>query len=261
MAVAQLVRAPGCGPGGRGFKSPRSPHRTPGRDRGRVARRPAPLAQRQSNGLLIRRFRVRIPGGAPESAGQCPVRSFVLWTRVLGSRELLIATRAPGLPVESVCSGVGAFAPWRRTAGCRSVSVSEASLSAKQRPNPVRSWGRIETRRVEARDPPGTQVLCDLRTTEGRRQHALTAPSRGIRATPESTASAPSGRDVLNRAGRGRRSLRIACAPTTEVSVVTPMAASLGGTRTGAQAIPRGLRERHTSPIQNRLSSTYTMAS
>ena len=26
MAVAQLVRAPGCGPGGRGFESPRSPH-------------------------------------------------------------------------------------------------------------------------------------------------------------------------------------------------------------------------------------------
>ena len=26
VAVAQLVRAPGCGPGGRGFKSPRSPH-------------------------------------------------------------------------------------------------------------------------------------------------------------------------------------------------------------------------------------------
>ena len=26
VAVAQLVRAPGCGPGGRGFESPRSPH-------------------------------------------------------------------------------------------------------------------------------------------------------------------------------------------------------------------------------------------
>ena len=26
VAVAQLVRAPGCGPGGRGFKSPQPPH-------------------------------------------------------------------------------------------------------------------------------------------------------------------------------------------------------------------------------------------
>ena len=26
MAIAQLVRAPGCGPGGRGFKSPWPPH-------------------------------------------------------------------------------------------------------------------------------------------------------------------------------------------------------------------------------------------
>lgn len=26
VGVAQLVRAPGCGPGGRGFKSLRSPH-------------------------------------------------------------------------------------------------------------------------------------------------------------------------------------------------------------------------------------------
>jgi hypothetical protein len=34
VAVAQLVRAPGCGPGGRGFESPRSPHaRAPGGER------------------------------------------------------------------------------------------------------------------------------------------------------------------------------------------------------------------------------------
>ena len=51
VAVAQLVRAPRCGRGRRGFESPRSPQ--------------APLAQWQSNGLLIRRFWVRIPGGAP----------------------------------------------------------------------------------------------------------------------------------------------------------------------------------------------------
>ena len=30
VAVAQLARAPGCGPGGRGFETPRSPHRGPG---------------------------------------------------------------------------------------------------------------------------------------------------------------------------------------------------------------------------------------
>ena len=39
VGVAQLVRAPGCGPGGRGFESPRSPHRI-----GPWAT-PAPLAQ------------------------------------------------------------------------------------------------------------------------------------------------------------------------------------------------------------------------
>ena len=72
MAVAQLVRAPGCDPGGRGFE----PRRPPSVLRA-TAVRPyhpgnyrrlqfhAPLAQRQSNGLLIRRFWVRIPGGAP----------------------------------------------------------------------------------------------------------------------------------------------------------------------------------------------------
>ena len=41
VAVAQLVRAPGCGPGGRGFKSPRSPS-----FRRRLAGRPARLTGR-----------------------------------------------------------------------------------------------------------------------------------------------------------------------------------------------------------------------
>ena len=59
VAVAQSVRAPGCGPGGRGFDSPRSPKPL------------ASLAARasssiwQSIGLLIRRFWVRVPGGVP----------------------------------------------------------------------------------------------------------------------------------------------------------------------------------------------------
>ena len=75
VAVAQLVRAPGCGPGGRGFKSPRSPQRSYERSTARASSSTlaaAPLAQRQSNGLLIRRFRVRIPRGAPERPGQGP---------------------------------------------------------------------------------------------------------------------------------------------------------------------------------------------
>src|SRR5206468_9375839 len=55
-----------------GFESPRSPHYT--------APLPshAPLAQWQSNGLLIRRFWVRIPGGAPPNE-QWDVRSAALY--------------------------------------------------------------------------------------------------------------------------------------------------------------------------------------
>ena len=41
---------------------------------GRYYRVPAPLAQRQSNGLLIRRFWVQIPGGAPRGLGGGQVR-------------------------------------------------------------------------------------------------------------------------------------------------------------------------------------------
>src|SRR3990172_5029316 len=64
VAVAQVVRAPGCGPGGWGFKSPRSPESL----RFAVARlRRASSSIWQSNGLLIRRFRVRVPGGPPVS--------------------------------------------------------------------------------------------------------------------------------------------------------------------------------------------------
>jgi hypothetical protein len=83
VAVAQSVRASGCGPEGRGFNSPRSPQ--PGRRLRCLARgsgeclgsrlRHAPLAQWQSNGLLIRRFRVRIPGGARRVAGQTLIPS------------------------------------------------------------------------------------------------------------------------------------------------------------------------------------------
>ena len=67
VGVAQLVRASGCGPGGRGFNSPRSPHPGAGCTGSPVhsAADCAPLAQRQSSGLLIHWFWVRIPGGAP----------------------------------------------------------------------------------------------------------------------------------------------------------------------------------------------------
>ena len=73
VAVAQLVRAPGCGPGGRGFKSPRSPSfprgSRPGDRLGFTFGR-ASSSIWQSNGLLIRRFWVRVPGGAPGQAHQ-----------------------------------------------------------------------------------------------------------------------------------------------------------------------------------------------
>ena len=69
---SSVGRAPVCGTGGRGFEPRRSPQVAGG---GRCfvpytaaapsRRGDAPLAQRQSNGLLIRRFWVRNPGGAP----------------------------------------------------------------------------------------------------------------------------------------------------------------------------------------------------
>ena len=70
-------RAPGCDPGGWGFKSPWPPQRSNangltgcGRFVGWYPARPlASLAQWQSSGLLIHWFWVRIPGEAPRSSG------------------------------------------------------------------------------------------------------------------------------------------------------------------------------------------------
>ena len=61
VTVAQLVRAPGCGPGGRGFNSPRSPRR----------RQPVMYPPRSSRGLGRRPFtpvtRVQIPYAVPST--------------------------------------------------------------------------------------------------------------------------------------------------------------------------------------------------
>ncbi len=62
VAVAQLVRAPGCGPGGRGFKSPRSPHCTPGR-RSRV--RVAHSDRASSSTAEQRTLNPQVPGSNP----------------------------------------------------------------------------------------------------------------------------------------------------------------------------------------------------
>ena len=68
---SSVGRAPVCGTGGRGFEPRRSPQVAGGGRRfvpytaaAPPRRSDAPLAQRQSNGLLIRRFWVRNPGGA-----------------------------------------------------------------------------------------------------------------------------------------------------------------------------------------------------
>ncbi len=50
-----------------------------------------PLAQRQSNGLLIRRFRVRIPGGPPASVTKTPARAragVAVWRRFAHTSEI-----------------------------------------------------------------------------------------------------------------------------------------------------------------------------
>src|SRR6516162_6484556 len=57
---------------------------------------PAPLAQRQSNGLLIRRFRVQIPGGAPK----LPVQNQSL--SELGASSLMGAEYTPDTPFDAL---------------------------------------------------------------------------------------------------------------------------------------------------------------
>ncbi len=144
---SSVGRASGCGPECRGFDSRRSPQC---KQLGAVTPAPtlrapvAPLAQRQSNGLLIRRFRVRNPGGAPpheegrtvllvrvracaRSVTFCPVaperatRMMLSWHR--HGRRCTTYQRSPTFSRgsnggASRCSG-GAPAPasWPRSAG------------------------------------------------------------------------------------------------------------------------------------------------
>jgi len=78
VAVAQLVRAPGCGPGGRGFKSPRSPQPRPVGKASSVSRRvepsgvPDPLrirlhstARASSSTAEQRTLNPQVPGSNP----------------------------------------------------------------------------------------------------------------------------------------------------------------------------------------------------
>ena len=61
VGVAQVVRAPGCGPGGRGFKSPRSP----------LWFETAPVAQLAEQGTLNPKVEGSIPSGRTVEMSFC----------------------------------------------------------------------------------------------------------------------------------------------------------------------------------------------
>ena len=118
VAVAQVVRAPGCGPGGWGFKSPRSPESL----RFAVARlRRASSSIWQSNGLLIRRFRVRVPGGPPPRlAGPACDRRRCARSPTTPGHETAGEDRA-GFPVRAILKPL-----------CASADIPRHGLSARQ---------------------------------------------------------------------------------------------------------------------------------
>jgi hypothetical protein len=99
---SSVGRAPVCGTGCRGFESRRSPQASGPyvveRQCSSIHCRSAtaPLAQWQSNGLLIRRFWVRVPGGARTNAQPRervirdrtdPRRASPLWQRLIRARQ------------------------------------------------------------------------------------------------------------------------------------------------------------------------------
>ena len=107
---SSVGRAPVCGTGGRGFEPRRSPQVAGG---GRPfvpytaaapsRRSDAPLAQRQSNGLLIRRFWVRNPGGAPTNVRYGGIRKGALFcssAEGVGTQRTLGAARPVQLQVK-----------------------------------------------------------------------------------------------------------------------------------------------------------------
>ena len=63
--VAQLVRAPGCGPGGRGFNSRHSPHITSG-----LLRRTQAFAEDRCFNMYVAVCRIRLGGHLPHAIGR-----------------------------------------------------------------------------------------------------------------------------------------------------------------------------------------------
>jgi hypothetical protein len=125
--------------------------------------RRAPLAQRQSNGLLIRRFRVRIPGGAPDEMGLNPFGR----PAVLGPGAWSAMKRALATPPWCIAWATRSRRPSPpRTAGTPTANCSTTtSRHHHVPPRPAghggRRPGRLRTQwsRRHAEDSLGTALL------------------------------------------------------------------------------------------------------